>query len=241
MILRFAFFTLSFLLLFGLLALSCKPEMIPPAPIPAPGHSSAQQCYLALGDSYTIGESVTESERWSVQLAAMLRQEGINVAAPRIIARTGWTTAELLQTIETEDIKASYDMVSLLIGVNNQYRGQPLDLYRTEFRALLQLAIRFAKDDPGKVLVLSIPDWGVTPFAQDRDRAQNAQEIDQFNAVAQEEAQKAGVSYVDITPESRTAAKDQSLVAADKLHFSGSMYRKWAELALPVAQSILEK
>ncbi len=219
--------------------------MIPPAPTPSPGHSSGQLRYLALGDSYTVGERVAESERWGVQLAAMLRQAGINVAAPRIIARTGWTTAELMQAIESEEksgeIKESYDMVSLLIGVNNQYRGQSLDLYRTEFGTLLQLSIRFAKDDPGKVLVLSIPDWGVTPFAQNCDRAQIAREIDQFNAVAQEEAQKAGVPYVDITPVSRTAAKDQSLIAADKLHFSGSMYREWAELALPIAQSILQE
>jgi lysophospholipase L1-like esterase len=231
---RFLFFRVLPLVIFGLLASACKREMNHPSIAPSPAKT-----YLALGDSYTIGEAVPENDRWSVQLAALLRQEGIPVSAPRIIARTGWTTAELRQATEAEQLAGTYDMVSLLIGVNNQYRGQPLEQYRVEFRQLLQMATRLAKADPQNVLVLSIPDWGVTPFAQNRDREKIAREIDQFNAVAQEEAQRAGVHFVDVTPVSRTAASNPALVASDGLHFSGAMYKEWAKRALPIAKQIL--
>lgn len=213
---------------------SCKREMNRPS-------VSGTKTFLALGDSYTIGEAVAETDRWGVQLAALLRQEDIPVSSPRIIARTGWTTAELINAIDREQVQDTYDLVSLLIGVNNQYRGQPLDQYRSEFRQLLQTATRFAKGKPQNVLVLSIPDWGVTPFAAGRDRAQIGREIDQFNAVAREEAQKAEVFFVDVTPVSRTAASIPAFVASDGLHFSGAMYQEWARLALPVARQILQK
>ncbi|CAN5905466.1 SGNH/GDSL hydrolase family protein [soil metagenome] len=211
---------------------SCKSEMNQPS-------VSGAKTYLALGDSYTIGEAVPEADRWGVQLAVLLRQEDIPVSSPRIIARTGWTTAELIKAIDLEQVRDTYDLVSLLIGVNNQYRGQSLDQYRSEFRQLLQTATRLAKGKPQNVLVLSIPDWGVTPFAADRDRAQIGREIDQFNAVAVEEAQKAGAFFVDVTPVSRTAATMPGFVASDRLHFSGAMYQEWARLALPVARKIL--
>lgn len=188
--------------------------------------------FLALGDSYTIGESVAPAERWPVQLAVMLRKRGIDIAEPEIVATTGWTTDDLASAIVEREPRGPYGLVSLLIGVNNQYRGQPLEEYRQQFRGLLEQAIAFA-DSPGRVLVLSIPDWGVTPFAAGRDLAQIAREIDAFNAVNRDEAVRAGARYVDVTPVSRMAASNVALVAVDGLHPSGRMYRAWAELALP--------
>ena len=203
--------------------------------------SSHKYTFLSLGDSYTIGESVEERDRWSVQLAHMLREKGVDVAPPDIIARTGWTTAELAEAIQKSGNADTYDLVSLLIGVNNQYRGQPLDRYRAELRELLQTAIRFAKGKPGRVIVLSIPDWGVTPFARDRDQAKIAADIDAFNAACREEAQKAGVRFFDITPLTRQVGNDSSQVASDGLHYSGRQHRRWAETVLPEVMERLKK
>lgn len=197
--------------------------------------------YLALGDSYTIGESVEVSERWPIQLAAALREQGRPAAEPVIIARTGWTTGELLASIEEQEPSGPFDLVSLLIGVNNQYRGGSLDEYRRELRTLLQRAIAFAGGNPGQVLVLSIPDWGVTPFAASRDQLQIAAEIDRFNEVKREEAENAGARYVDVTAISRQAATDRDLIAVDGLHPSGKMYAEWVQLALPEALVALEE
>jgi len=212
-----------------------------PVTTPAPSNQAIR--YLALGDSYTIGESVPENERWSNQLAELLRAspqlDGRDVEVT-IIARTGWTTAELWQGIEMRAIQPPYDMVSLLIGVNNQYRGYDINEYREQFRFLLEKAIEYAGDKPANVFVLSIPDWGVTPFAAGRDAAKIAQEIDSFNAVNREEAEKLGIAYVDVTPVSRQAANDPSLIAGDGLHPSGRMYAEWAKLTLPIALGILE-
>ena len=191
--------------------------------------------FLALGDSYTIGESVPESERWPVQLAALLRERGVNAEAPVIIARTGWTTDELAAGIEAARPEGRFDLVSLLIGVNNQYRGRDADEYRLQFRERLAQAISFAGGDARRVLVLSIPDWGVMPFAEGRDRARIAAEIDQFNAINREETSRAGARYVDVTPVSREATGNSALVAGDGLHPSGAQYKRWAELALPAA------
>ncbi len=195
--------------------------------------------YLALGDSYTIGEGVAPEARWPVQLAVLLRQRGLSVAEPVIVARTGWTTAELRAGIERADLAGPFDLVSLLVGVNNQYRGGSLETYRVEFRALLAQAIGFAGGEPGRVVVLSIPDWGGTPFAQGRDWARIAAEIDRFNRVNRQEAEAAGALYVDVTPVSRQAADDEALLAADRLHPSGEMYAAWAQLALPEALAAL--
>lgn len=195
--------------------------------------------FLALGDSYTIGEAVDFADRWPVQLAAMLRPHGIDISEPEIIATTGWTADELAAAIDAAQLIGPYDFVSLLIGVNNQYRSCPLDEYRAQFRGLLHRAIEFAGGDPSCVIVLSIPDWGVTPFAEGRDRARIAREIDAFNAVNRDEAIAAGARYVDVTLISRDAAEDPSLIAADGLHPSGEMYRRWAELVLPEALSTL--
>ena len=136
---------------------------------------------LALGDSYTIGESVQENDRWPMQLVDMLREAGNNFEKPEIIAKTGWTTDELIAAINEANPQGPFDLVSLLIGVNNQYRGNSLLTYREEFEFLLRKAIDFAGGDIKKVIVVSIPDWGVTPFAEGRDRKKIAQEIDDFN------------------------------------------------------------
>lgn len=201
--------------------------------------------YLALGDSYTIGESVQEAERFPNQLASLLESShqltksigGIEVS---IIARTGWTTQELWEGIQARQIDPPYDLVSLLIGVNNQYRGYDINEYRTQFAFLLNKAIEYAGGDSNRVIVLSIPDWGVTPFAGGRDRGQIAKEIDEFNAVNRDETERSGAHYIDITPISREAVNDLALVASDGLHPSGKMYGMWAEKALPVVINILK-
>ena len=197
--------------------------------------------YLALGDSYTIGESVDASARWPVQLAGLLRQDGTDVADPDIIAKTGWTTTELQDAIRNSGNQKTYSLVSLLIGVNNQYRGQSQDRYRTEFQALLRTASQFAGGMTNRVFVLSIPDWGASPFAKDRDQKQIAAEIDAFNTIAHEECRRAGIAYVDITPLSRKAVGDDSHFASDGLHYSEKQMRQWAELALPVVNHLLKK
>ena len=210
----------------------------PPAPsVAAPGVS-----FLALGDSYTIGEGEAETARWPVQLAVLARQQGQAVQEPAIIARTGWTTADLQAAVAAAQPASTYGLVSLLIGVNNQYRGQGVARYRPEFRALLQAAIGFAGGRPGRVVVLSIPDWGQSPFGQQqgRDVAAIGLEIDQFNAVAQDECRQAGVAYVDITPLTRAAAPDRSQFTRDGLHYSRAQMQQWAERVLPVVQAQLQ-
>ncbi|MBD8881387.1 MULTISPECIES: SGNH/GDSL hydrolase family protein [Rhodanobacter] len=194
--------------------------------------------YLALGDSYTIGESVPTESRWPMQLAAMLRDEGKALADPTILATTGWTTDELSSAMDGATFAPRYDLVSLLIGVNNQYRGRSLDDYRGEFRRLLQRAVALADGRPGRTLVLSIPDWGVTPFARDggRDIARIATELDAYNAAARDETLLAGAHWVDITPISR---RHPGLLADDGLHPSAAQYTLWTEAALPVARAML--
>jgi lysophospholipase L1-like esterase len=195
--------------------------------------------YLALGDSYTIGEAVLPTENFPAQLTALLRGQGLYMDEPQIIARTGWTTDELSAGIDARDPAGPFDLVTLLVGVNNQYRGREAEEYRQQFVALLERAIAFAGGEPSRVIVLSIPDWGATPFAEKRDRARIAQEIDQFNAINREEAQRAGVRYVDVTPISRQVSSDPALVASDRLHPSAKMYAEWARLAVPEALEVL--
>ncbi|HZQ10114.1 MAG TPA: SGNH/GDSL hydrolase family protein [Anaerolineae bacterium] len=193
--------------------------------------------YLALGDSYTIGESVSAHERFPVQLARRLREQGIQIDEPQIIARTGWTTDELERAILQNPPPGPFDLVTLLIGVNNQYRGRDAEEYRREFVGLLERAIAFAGNNPARVIVISIPDWGMTPFG--RNRKNVSAEIDMFNAINQSEATARGVHYVNITPISRKAENDTSLIAGDGLHPSGKMYSQWVDLLLPIAQRIL--
>lgn len=196
---------------------------------------------LALGDSYTIGEGVAVEDRWPVQLAGRLRAAGAAVADPQIVARTGWTTDELSQAIDQTQPEGPFDLVTLLIGVNNQYRGRSQEEYREQFRDLLNRAVALAGGKPQRVLVLSIPDWGVTPFALGKDSGRIAAEIDAFNQVSYEETLSAGARYVAITDISRQVGAQDGLIAADGLHPSGKMYAAWVERALPVALEMLAR
>lgn len=189
--------------------------------------------FLALGDSYTIGESVPASERWPVVLGDRLEAANFQIDTVQIIATTGWTTGELADGIALAAPKGSYDIVSLLIGVNNQYRGNgkgfTLSSYKQEFEGLLKQAIAFAGGQSEKVFVVSIPDYGVTPFAQSRNPEQIAKEIDAYNAAAENICRQYEVTYYNITPISREAGQDLSLVASDQLHPSGKMYQRWVD------------
>ncbi|RYU87384.1 SGNH/GDSL hydrolase family protein [Mucilaginibacter terrigena] len=196
--------------------------------------------YLALGDSYTIGEAVPLEQSFPYQLAHNLNATNHLVEKPDIIAITGWTTGDLKKAIASRDLKNhQYNMVTLLIGVNNQYRGYSKEDYRTEFIELLNTAINYAGGNRQHVFVLSIPDWGVTPYARANgfDPAQVAIEIDQFNAINKQETEKMGVTYVDITPASRRAAYDTGLTAKDGLHPSERMYSLWVSQLLPVVSA----
>ncbi|WP_343651749.1 SGNH/GDSL hydrolase family protein [Stenotrophomonas sp.] len=197
--------------------------------------------YLALGDSYTIGEAVDVGGRWPHQLAAALRAEGVTLAEPQTIATTGWTTDELDAGIDAAAPQGPFDFVSLLIGVNNQYRGRALDEYRAQFQALLQRAIGFAGGRTERVLVLSFPDWGVTPFGagSGRDLAQVAAQTDAFNAAAAAICEAHAVAFVDITDISRAYGHDPAMIADDGLHPSAAMYALWSARALPVATRLL--
>jgi lysophospholipase L1-like esterase len=185
--------------------------------------------YLALGDSYTIGESVAPLHRWPVLLTQLLQKRGLEIGQPLIIAQTGWTTSELAQAIAAQQLHESFDLVSLLIGVNNQYRGLSVAEFRAEFRDLLRLSIDLATDGRPGVFVLSIPDWGVSPFAQDRDSAAIASQIDEFNQVIVQECELQKITFIDVTALSRLAQNNPQLIAEDGLHFSGNMYQLWAE------------
>ncbi|MGY1426342.1 SGNH/GDSL hydrolase family protein [Lysobacter sp. A289] len=201
----------------------------------------SQLRYLALGDSYTIGEGVSEVDRWPVVLAAQLRHAGIDVAAPRVIATTGWTTDELSSAMDLEEPLGCWDFVSLLIGVNNQYRDRSVAEYRGEFHDLLRRAIALVDGRADRVLVLSIPDWGVTPFAiaQGRVGTLIAEQLDAYNAVAAELCARHGVAFVDITPVSRMHGGEASMLVDDGLHPSAPMYQRWAAQAFPIARELL--
>ena len=209
--------------------------------------AAATVTYLALGDSYTIGENVEPTGRWPMQLAAALRADGIvidgmAVASPRIIATTGWTTDELSAAIDAaEPLGDQHALVSLLIGVNNQYRGRAVDEYAHEFATLLERAIGFAGRRADRVFVLAIPDWGVTPFAAQsgRDTATIARELDAYNAVAAKICADRGVVFIDIAPFSRARGAEPAMLADDGLHPSAAMYAEWARLALPAVRRML--
>jgi lysophospholipase L1-like esterase len=203
--------------------------------------------FLALGDSYTIGESVPESARWPVQLAARLREAGIAIDAPRILATTGWTTDELAAAMDETTFDPPYALVTLLIGVNNQFRERGLDEYRAQFSALLARAIVLAGNDASRVIVVAIPDWGATPYGRGsgRDTAQVARELDAFNAAAGAIATHRYAHFVDISAISRPHGDqdlfDRTLVAGDGLHPSAVMYARWVERILPVAEARLRR
>ncbi|OOG60330.1 SGNH/GDSL hydrolase family protein [Rhodanobacter sp. C03] len=194
--------------------------------------------YLALGDSYTIGEAVAADQRWPAVLVQRLRRAGVVIDDPTIVAVTGWTTDELAQGIDATPMSPPYDLVSLQIGVNNQYRGRSAGEYRNQFASLLARAVALAGHRATRVVVVSIPDWGVTHFAheQGRDRAQIARELDVYNAIARDETSRAGAHFVDITGISR---RYPVLAAADGLHPSAAQYALWVDAILPVVRAAL--
>ncbi|MBS1777558.1 MAG: SGNH/GDSL hydrolase family protein [Bacteroidetes bacterium] len=190
--------------------------------------------FLALGDSYTIGELVPLQQSFPYQTAQLLRTQKIEVSDPVIIAKTGWTTDELNAAICEEGIKETFSFVSLLIGVNNQYRGRSVDDYEREFEQLLHKAKSFANGNPNHVFVLSIPDWGVTPFAQDRDAATIAHEINLYNHCNHQLSQKNAVHYLNITESTRANGTKPTYLAEDKLHPSALEYEIWAKKLAPL-------
>ena len=198
-------------------------------PIEMEPEINTTKTYLALGDSYTIGQSVPENDRFPLLLVSDLNAKDYNFNAPRIIARTGWTTGELKNAILQENISKNYDLVTLLIGVNNQYRGNSIEVFRTEFIELLSMAISFAGNNTKNVIVVSIPDWAVSPYGSSGNRTKISEEIDLFNTVKKEETLKMNIKFVDITPVSRQALNKPEYFASDGLHFSGAMHQLWVD------------
>ena len=196
--------------------------------------------YLALGDSYTIGESVPAPDNFPNQTVLLLKNAGYDLKPAEILAKTGWTTDELQNNINNHSFTPPYDIVTLLIGVNNQYRGRPVDTYKPEFENLLKQAIQFAGGKTDHVVVLSIPDWGVTPFANGRDRTQIAREIDEYNGANKNISENYKVNYIDITAWTREAANDLSLLAADGLHPSAKEYKRWSEKLADKIKAIIK-
>lgn len=238
---------LSGILLFSFLSSGCPKEnnmsvAVNPVNPSITSYPTRNFTYLALGDSYTIGESVKQSESFPYQLQTALKVNNRNVENPKIIAVTGWTTDELHSAVRQAKLTDKFDFVTLLIGVNNQYRGYSLDTYKKEFSELLQTAIGFAKGRKARVFVISIPDWGVTPYAKNYSKSPQviASEIDTFNAAAEQITIAAGVSFTNITPGSRMAATDVSLIADDGLHPSGKMYTNWVNALAPKITEVVK-
>ena len=205
----------------------------------APAHPAR---WLALGDSYTIGEGVPAESRWPAQVVAALVASGESVEPPRFVAVTGWTTAELLTGMEAARVwppHERFELVSLLIGVNDQYQGRPFDAFARDYARCLERAVALAGGHAARVLCLSVPDWGVTPFAEGRDRAAIAREIDLLNAHERASVHAAGGRWCDITPLSRRHAADPAFLAADGLHPGPAAYAEWALAALPGARAAL--
>jgi len=197
--------------------------------------------YLALGDSYAIGESVAEQERWPVQLSQKLRDSGYSVQSPKIIARTGWRTDELLAAMDEQLGEEKYDLVSILIGVNNQYQGRDLEQFQEELELIIQQAIQKSNNGAENVFVVSIPDYSVTPFAQGSNVDEIAHEIMVYNERCMITSSNYGVKYFYITDISEEAATNPDLVADDGLHPSGEMYRRWVERIFPEVKQMLEE
>lgn len=196
---------------------------------------------LCLGDSYTIGEAVDAKDRFPSQLRELLKKQHYTFVEPEIIATTGWTTDELASAITEAKLNKHFDFVTLLIGVNNQYRGRNVEEYKKEFAELLQTAITFANGKKSHVVVVSIPDWGVTPFAakDPRGKTQIGKEIDAFNTVAEKHCESQHIQFIDITPHSRKAEQDETLLTTDGLHPSGKMYAHWASKIAAYFETVL--
>ncbi|WP_299900561.1 SGNH/GDSL hydrolase family protein [uncultured Aquimarina sp.] len=193
--------------------------------------------FLALGDSYTIGQGVTESESWPFQLQNVLTSETQQIEEVKVIAQTGWTTSNLLSAIETQD-PGNYDIVSLLIGVNNQFQRIDFTVFESEFNLLLNKAISLANGNKKKVFVVSIPDYGVTPFGSNNSDV-IAEEIDIYNTYIQQQCEAQEIPFIDVTSISRNLGDSEGALATDNLHPSANQYRLWVEEILPVVQGIL--
>jgi len=219
-----------------LVSLSCKmkDEAINPAKKAEPVR------YLALGDSYTIGESVPSDQNFPAQLVDSLKASGQKVSSYKIIAQTGWTTTSLKTAIDAAGLKDTFNLVSLLIGVNNQYQGKSIDVYKQEFIELAERAIQFAGGKKGNVFVVSIPDYGYTPFGQNNQASISAQ-IDLFNAVNKHLSDSLGLTYCDITPISRRGLSEPDLIAGDGLHPSAKMYKEWVGLIMNRSSEFLKR
>ena len=220
-------FIITFCSFHVILILSCAKKDT--YPLPMTNQQTTGKTFLALGDSYTIGQNVPSNDNFPNQAVQLLKSSGYDFKPAEIVATTGWTTDELQNNINNRSFTPPYDIVTLLIGVNNQYRGRPVDTYKPEFENLLKQATQFAGGKANHVFVLSIPDWGVTSFAAGRDRDQIAREIDEYNAANKNISETYKVNYIDITPWTREATHDLSLVASDGLHPSAKEYKRWSE------------
>jgi lysophospholipase L1-like esterase len=216
-----------------------KEEPFYRAPVVPVDTTLRAKTYLALGDSYTIGQSVSEEQRFPYHTVRQLIDKNVEMSQAEIVAATGWSTGNLLGALNANPPTKTYDFVTLLIGVNNQYQGRSPSEYRAQFTELLGRAISYAGNRRTRVFVLSIPDYSVTPFARGLDTARISREIDEFNAINKEVSLQTGVAYFDITPISRQARTDQSLTAGDGLHPSGKQYEKWALLLSPAMKAAL--
>jgi lysophospholipase L1-like esterase len=226
---------------FILILLSAAYSVMPVKSSAQPKKSKKMYTYLALGDSYTIGEQVPMHDNFPHQVVQLLRRQQFDVADPVIIATTGWTTDELAAAISEHNIHETFSFVTLLIGVNNQYRGRGIENYRMEYKQLLDQAIAFANGSAQHVFVLSIPDWGVTPFAEGRDQQKIAGEIDEYNAACKEITLAGKCRYIDITASTREHGLDRAYLAADGLHPSAKEYAIWAEKMANAVYKILKQ
>lgn len=200
---------------------------------------SSNKNFLALGDSYTIGEAVPQKAQFAQQAIDELKRDNIIFNEPVVIAARGWTTTDLINTLTTVKLANNFDFVTLLIGVNNQYEDVSIAVYTNEFTTLLNAAIAYADGRQGRVAVLSIPDYSVTPFAANSDTAKIALEINAYNDINRRIAQEKGVTYIDITPISREAKTNVAFTIADGLHPSEQQYGRWAALLAPIIKAAL--
>lgn len=196
---------------------------------------------LTLGDSYTIGEAVALHESFPYQMVQTLRSDGLHFHAPEVVAKTGWTSFELAEHLLHTKLNEQYDFVTLLAGVNNQYRGLPVKDFAADFDFLLRKAIHLSGEKPDHVIVFSIPDWGVTPFAKEKNAEDIAAKIDAFNKICESAAKEHGAQFINITEDSRKAKDDVELIAGDGLHYSEKAHAVWAEKATDIIKQIIRK
>ncbi len=231
----FSFIISVYALSMSNLSQSCKKDNFSSVP----EVNSSAKTYLALGDSYTIGQNVLVPDRYPHLTVSLLKQQGIQINNPDYIATSGWTTANLLSAINSRALKSDFDLVSLLIGVNDQYQGLDTAVYRMRFTQILSAAIGLAANRPNRVFVLSIPDYSATPFVPNVEKTRVSKEIDEFNFINRQVSEKYHVVYLDITPLSREAANDPGLLTGDQLHYSGKEYQAWAALLAPLMKTVL--